>query len=114
MEKQYKTFGSLTILDKVYKPMIEDIIFYSIESIAKDGLSQDIIIHFDGNDYLKAQSSNTVINSRYKKNICVNRAKAVEIQQEMRKQKLMDLQKKVQEAIDKLNEFSSKYFKINL
>ena len=108
MEKQDKTLGSLTILDKVYKPTIHDIIFYNVKSIEKAG--SDIIVHFDGNDYMKGQSSNTVLNSFYKKNICVNRAKAVEIQQEIRKQELMDLQKKAQEAINKLNEFAIKYF----
>ena len=108
MEKQDKTFGSLTILDKVYKPMIEDIIFYNVESIERSG--KDIEVHFDRCDYITAQPSSTVNNSRFKNNICVNRAKAVEIQQEMRKEKLLDLQKEVQKAIDKLKEFSQKYF----
>ena len=112
MEKQDKTFGSLTILDKVYYPKIDGIIFYNVNSIEKE--KNDIKISFDGIDYLIVQPSNTVANSRFKKNICVNKAKAVEIQQEMRKEKLLDLQKGVQETIDKLNEFSSKYFKTNL
>lgn len=108
MEKQDKTFGSLTILDKVYKPTIEDIIFYKVECI--DRMDKNIVVHFHRNDYMIGQPSHTVRNSHFEKKVCVNRAKAVEIQKEMRKERLIKLQEEVQKAIDELNEFSQKYF----
>jgi hypothetical protein len=115
MEKQDKTFGSLGLLDKLYVPTIEGIIDFQIDVIENyealyGNRKGKIKIYFHSGHFVIASPFNTVANSDHYENICVNKTKAIQIQQEMRKDRLLELQEKIYDDFKELNEYLKKYF----
>ena len=108
MNKQDKTFWSLTTLDKLYIPgvnLIEELEIFAIEK------------HGDGLRIKHYYSSYIIINDPRKttfqdvhKVICVNKEKAIEIQKELRATNLKYLKRRHAESLAELNEFVEKYF----
>ena len=115
MEKQDKTFGSIGLLDKLYFPTIENIIDFQIDIIenyeAEHGnRNGKVKVYFRRGHFLIASPFSTVANSDHYKNICVNKGKAIEIQQKLRRTKLNEIQDHAQSTLVELKKFTEKYF----
>jgi hypothetical protein len=105
--KQDKTFGSITVHDVLYRPTVERITEYNIKSIQKKSQSE-LYLKYSNGDMIVSRSQTTTRD--HLDTVCVNKAKAIEIQDQLRREKLKSLIRSVDKKQAELNEFINKYF----
>ncbi len=108
MNKQDKTFWSLTTLDKLYIPSVSSIEELEIFAIEKcgDGLR---IKHYFSSYIIIRDPKKTTFQDGHRV-ICVNKQKALELQKEMVLKQLDLLTKRNNEAFEALSKFTKKHF----
>ena len=104
MNKQDKTFWTLTLLDKLYIPRIESIQELEVFQIFKHGNGLRIKYYYENWIDIDNPSRTTF------GNICCNKQKAIELQKEMRATNLKYLKSKHARSLAELNEFVEKHF----
>ena len=104
MNKQDKTFWTLTLLDKLYIPRIESIQELEVFQIFKHGHGLRIKYYYENWIDIDNPSRTTF------GNICCNKQKAIELQKEMVLKQLDLLTNKNNEAFEALSKFTKKHF----